>query len=460
MLDRLLFIALVLNASGIFRFIAPLVGLSIGQVTMALFALNCLYLVAKANHVIPMIQHRGMGRWLCLLLLWPLATLVYAPSFDAREIGLQFYFFSLFLSTVAFVRLNGLGTMYKILTASLIITFIGMPLSVIAPEIFAASAEAADARLEQLGRPIGFFLQPNRLAFCLCWLFIAWFALCRRKSVVLEVMVVILFLGLVLSTGSRGGVLVAGGVAAILFSFKWRVRLLRGRLLVSGVLLLLSISLGGLGLRAYLDQRSDTGHRRHGDLIDRMETMLNLQLSTEGSIAEDVSLEARLSAQATYFNYILEEPVLGRGFGSNSHYLDTGRIFLSAHSEALTRAFEFGIFYPLALWLAVAGLYFKKERKAIEHGLGTNAVAQFTSAFFVIFGYASIMEEGRVFCIVLGLFYALLHYPQFLLHRDEATGLYGAPLSRREIRRRRQPLSREEKSSATSDAPKAEGTAP
>lgn len=439
MLNHLYFISLILSASGLFRFIAPQIGVSIGNVTMALFALNCLYLVAKADHAIPMLQHRGMGRWLCLLLIWPLATLVYAPAFDAREIGLQFYFFSLFFSTVVYVRLNGLPAMYRVLTISIAITLIGMPLSVMAPEYFEDAAALADARSEQLGRPIGFFLQPNRLAICLCWLFIAWYALWPRKTIVREVLLILAFLGLVLLTGSRGGVLVATGVVAILLAFNWRVRLLRGRLLVTGVLLLLSLAGGILGLRVYLDQLSDTGYRRHGDLVDRMESMVTFRFSPEGSITEDVSLEHRVSSQATYLGFILDEPVLGHGFGSNSYYLETGRLWLSAHSEAFTRAFEYGVFYPIALWLAVGSLYFRRGRKAVEQGLGTNAVAQFAGAFAVVFAYASVMEEGRVFCIVLGLFYCMVQYPKELFHEDAMTGLYGAALTRREIRAGRAP---------------------
>jgi hypothetical protein len=437
MLNKLLFLSLILGTSGLFRFVAPQVGVSIGQVTLVLFVLNSLYLVAKADHAIPMLLHRGMGRWLCLLLLWPLATVVYAPSIAFREIGLQFYFFSLFFSTVVYIRLNGLPTFYRMLTISLVITLIGMPLSVMAPGYFEDATMAADARLDQLGRPIGFFLQPNRLAFCLCWIFIAWYALWPRKSASREVVAIIAFLGAELLTGSRGGVLVATGIVVVLLSHNWLTRLIRGRLIYTGVLLLFCLAAGIVGLRAYLGTLSDAGNRRHGDLIDRMEGMVDFRFSPEGSLADDVSLEHRISTQEAYLHYVLEEPVFGRGLGSNGNYLETGRISLSAHSEALTRAFEYGIFYPIAMWLAVGSLYKKRQRKAVEQGLGTNAVTQFCVAFAAIFGYASVMEEGRVFCIVLGLFYSIVHYPIFLFHLDENTGSYGAPLTRAEIREQR-----------------------
>lgn len=87
----------------------------------------------------------------------------------------------------------------------------------------------------------------------------------------------------------------------------------------------------------------------------------------------------------------------------------------------------------------MGSLYWKRGRKAVELGLGTNSIAQFAGAFAVVFGYSSVMEDGRVFCIVLALFYVLVQYPERLFHPGEQARRIGAPLTRAEIQTRSVP---------------------
>ncbi|RKY23907.1 MAG: hypothetical protein DRP83_08475, partial [Planctomycetota bacterium] len=138
MIDKLFFVVLILNATGLFRFIAPQVGVSIGQVSLVLLVLNIFYLVAKIRYSKPLFLRVGMGGWLFVLLLWPLLTLLYAPSFDVREIGLLLYYFSLFFGSVVYTVSNGLGAMRRVMFVSLIVTIVGMPLSMMAPQYFEA----------------------------------------------------------------------------------------------------------------------------------------------------------------------------------------------------------------------------------------------------------------------------------------------------------------------------------
>lgn len=437
MLDRLFFICLVLNATGLFSFVAPQVGVTIGQVSLVLLAFNCVYLIAKADYTVPILLRGGMGRWLLVLLLWPLLTLLYAPAFDRREVGLQLYFFTLFLCTVVYCAGNGLPTMYRMLTISLIITIIGMPLSMMGTQYFEAVAALGNARAVEQGRPIGFFMQPNILAISLVLMFIGWFALFRNKTAFKEVTAVVVFLGLELLTGSRAGVLVGAGVVVILLMYNWPKRLLRGRLVMTGGLLLVCLITGIVGMRVFLASVSDEVARySEGDLIGRMESIVAFRITSTGSLAEDTSLNKRIDAQEYYLKLILERSLLGNGFGSDIYYQDTGRIWLSAHSQALTFAFEFGVFYPLVLCVAILSLYWKRGRRAVERALESNSVGQFVAAFLVLFAYSSVME-GRVFYIVLGLFVAVVQYPQWLFEYDEETGGAGVMLTRRDIRVRR-----------------------
>jgi O-antigen ligase len=444
MLDRLFFISLVLNATGLFRFIAPQIGVTIGYVSLALLAFNCVYLIAKADYTVPILLRGGMGRWLLVLLVWPLLTLLYAPAFDLREVGLQLYFFTLFLGTVVYCAGNGLPAMYRMLTISLVVTIVGMPLSMMAPQYFEAVAALAEAQSEVMGRPIGFYMQPNSLAISLCLIFIAWFALRKIKSVSSEVVVILIFLGLQLLTGSRMGVLVGVGIAGIVLMYNWPKRLIRGRLIYTGGLLLICLGASVAGLRTYLAVVSDTGYRQQGDLLDRMESIVTFRINPTGDLVEDTSLSARFDTQANYLELVLDRPWLGYGFGSDVYYQDTGQIWISAHSQALTYAFEYGVLNPLVVCLVVLSLYWKRGRRSVEHALDSNSVGQFVAAFLVLFAYASV-TEARVFYIVLGLVFAMVQYSKHLFEYDEETGRLGAMLSREAIRLRRRQFASSEK---------------
>ena len=142
-------------------------------------------------------------------------------------------------------------------------------------------------------------------------------------------------------------------------------------------------------------------------------------------MAEDVSLEARLATQANYLRLIQQRPFLGHGFGSDIYYRETGRIWLSAHSQALTSAFEYGVFYPVVLCLVTASLHRWRSRIAVERALATNSVAQFVAASVVLFAYASV-THARVFYVALGMICALVQYPNLSLEYAEKIGRPGA----------------------------------
>jgi len=91
MIDKLFFVVLVLNATGLFSFLAEEFNVSIGVVTGTLFGLNILYLIIKMRYSIALFHKAGIAmlNWFVILLAWPLFTLLYAQSLEIREIGLQ-----------------------------------------------------------------------------------------------------------------------------------------------------------------------------------------------------------------------------------------------------------------------------------------------------------------------------------------------------------------------------------
>ncbi|MFW6286412.1 MAG: O-antigen ligase family protein, partial [Candidatus Sumerlaeota bacterium] len=421
MLDRLFFISLLLNATGLFRFIAPQLGVSIGMVSIAFLLFHIVYIFCRAETLSRVFRRSGLIIWTVVLLLWPLATIVYAPSIEIRQAGLQFYYYSLFLGTIVFVHRNGLRSVYRLLWLSVIITVFGMALSKLAPGYFYDVAALANARVPgkaTMGRPTGFYMQPNSLAISLVMMFVGWFGLWPQKSVAKEVIVLIGFLGLQVLTGSRAGILVAVGIIGLYLMHNWAVRLTRGRLVFTLGLLLLALAIGVAGMRLYVRvAAANAEFRKSGDLIDRMEKIVYFELSPDGNIVEDTSLRERFDTQADFLEYIMERPVIGHGFGSNVYYLETGRLWLSAHSHALTGAFEYGVFYPLVLCCLVASMFFSRNRPFVEKHLGSNIIFQFVAVFIILYAYAGLLDNRVVF-IILGLVYSLVHYPELLFHLE------------------------------------------
>ena len=153
MFDNLFFVLLVLNATGLFRFVALVsADVDISQLTMLLWLFNVAYVIARAQYLAPYL--RALSPWFLLLVLWPLATVFYAPALELREVGLAFYYFLLFTGTVLYGAANGWGAVHRVLGVSLAISLFGLILSMIAPEYFRGAATLAGAPNRLWGTPL------------------------------------------------------------------------------------------------------------------------------------------------------------------------------------------------------------------------------------------------------------------------------------------------------------------
>lgn len=421
MIDRLFLAILVLNATALFGFLAPQFGLSISQVSQTLLAFNLLYLISKAHVVQRLLARTEIAQWCFLLLLWPLATLAYAPSFELRQIGLQLYFFTLFLGALVFAAANGVRRIRQLLELSIAITTVGLALSLVSPEYFEAVAELASAKTVKEGRAFGFFLQPNKLATSLTLLFLAWFPLRRTKNTIADAVTIATFMVVILLTGSRTGILMSVVVVGLLALNLWKTGGAQGRSIVRVALLLGVLATGAAGLREYLAQLEYRDARRD-DLISRMETLLNFELSDDGSLGEDGSIRARLDAQTVYWHLIEEKPILGHGFGSETYFRRLGPIFLTSHSDFLATAAEYGIAYPLWFIYALVAMYRRNERKTAEAILEANTIAQFTAVVLLLFVGSSIIHS-RTFYVIWGALAATAYFPRNVFAQDSARGV-------------------------------------
>ncbi|HEY9161950.1 MAG TPA: O-antigen ligase family protein [Desulfomonilia bacterium] len=430
MIDKLFFVVLVLNATGLFSFLAEEFDVSIAIVTGTLLGLNIFYLIIKLRYSIAVFRMAGIGmlNWFVILLVWPLFTLLYAQSLEIREIGLQVYYFTLFSGAAIYTIANGLTSMRRLLAVSLVITIFGMVLNLLAPQYFEAVSYIAGAEVLKEGRVCGFILQPNQLALSLDFMFIAWFMLWGRRRIWLEAAAILIFMLLILLTGSRTG-MVSTAIIVIFILMPERNVVSRRYLLKLGTLMLALVA-GIAAMKFYLAQINYTDVHED-DLINRMELMLNFKLGNEDDIKNIGSIQQRIDTQAFYWSLFKESPLFGHGFGAEAYYKESGNIFLSAHSDALKSAMEYGFLYPAVFCLLVLLLYRRKSRREIERFLKVNSIGQFVSITVLLFCMGSIMDT-RTFYIILGMFFAVVYCPRRVFCYDDTSHITRV-LSRREI---------------------------
>jgi O-antigen ligase len=435
MIDKIYFVILVLNVTGLFGFIAPQLGVTIGQVSLALLVLNILYLLFMVRYSTMVLLKVGMIEWLFVLLIWPLITAFYAPSFEIREIGLQLYYFTLFYGAIVYTVANGLPSMHRLMTVSLVLTIFGMGLNLINPQYFEVVSDMAEAKVLKQARVCGFILQPNQLAVCINLMFIGWFSLRKWKNAWLEMIVIIMFLLAVLLTGSRTGMLLA--VIVVIFVLlpirKNRKWVINKRYLMKLGTLMLALVAGIVAMKFYLAQINYTD-KKEDELINRMELMLDFKLSDEDNIKDIENVQARVDAQAFYWLLFKERPLFGHGFGAEAYYKEIGYIFLSAHSDALTFAVEYGVFYPVVFILLLLSIYFKRNRRDIEGVFDTNTIGQFVAVMIPVTLIASI-RDTRTSYVVWGMVSAMIYCPKGIFRYDKCTHKISGVLSKSEIAR-------------------------
>lgn len=408
--DALYSIVIVLNTTGLFGFLAPPLGVSIGQISLALLGVNVLYLVSRARDSTAVLLRGGMGTWLLLLLIWPLATVLYAPSLEVRDVGLQLYLFTLFFGATVYTVTNGMAAMHRVLRLSLAITIVGLVLSMLVPGYFAAVAQLAGAAaFAGEVRASGFFLQPNALALNMGFLFIGWTALGRRKNALLEVTAILGILVAMLFTGSRTGVLVVMLVGALTMLSWSRKGLENGRFLLKTTVLLLGLVVGMIGMEYYVSQAETSGTQRD-DLIGRVNMLLGLRLSEADSLSGDTSVRERLGAQAVYWQLIRQKPLLGHGLGSETYYVRNGSVLLTAHSSAVSTAMQYGVLYPVVFVLVFLQLYRRCRRHNVRGTSPIEQVGQFVAVTIFLFPISG-FSDSRVFYVVLGMFFAMACCP-------------------------------------------------
>jgi len=419
-LDKLFFISLVLSMTGLFRFLAPQLGTSIAQISLALLAFNLFYLVNRLSYLQRIFPK--MLPWFVLLLVWPLVTVTYAPTIEVRQIGIAISRFTLFAGAAVYFISSGPPAIYRVFLVSLVVTAIGIVLNMAIPEYFEAVALLSDARVTSMNRPGGFFMQPNTLAIGMAFMLIGWLAFAKRNTVFFEPMAVLVFVGFQLLTGSRAGLILALLIVALHFGFQWRSTLSRSRrvrkFLIRMTIFAASIFFGLIGMKLFVAFYGGIVEVLPGGLIDRMSNMLEFRLHDDRvATSESFSILDRFEAQKLYWELIKERPFFGHGFEAQVEYLNNGFLYKSAHSTVLSVVMMYGVFYPLFFLALLARLFFNPNRKMVEVALGTNTIVQFLAVALILFLYSGDLFGRYTFMSVFGVVFVVSSFPSFIFRK-------------------------------------------
>lgn len=394
---------LILNATDLFRFVAPQLGVEIGTVSAVLLVINLGYLFCNWPTLMIVLRDRQAQAWCLIFGIIPAFASSYSVTFSVREIGLHGLCCTLFLSAIVFAITRGMQACRHVLLLSFCLGIFGCVLSFLSPGYFNAVADLAGANLEVGERAFGFFLQPNSAAGGLLYLYIGLCGFFVAKTRSPHYVFLVAFLVLGLMTGSRMVIAIAGIIVGLSFLGRGAIGQRKGTQITQAILIGVSLAVA-VSFVNWLTRDSDSG------LAKRVRMVSSLQLTSASSIRDDISLQGRLVAQQRFVRLIAERPLMGYGTGADLFLRDQGVLPASAHSEALSRGLEFGVLYVLLLMSMVWRLFRTASRRTLETMSFSPFIMQFCVAFGVLFVANHVSLNVRAFYVVLGFVFAATRF--------------------------------------------------
>jgi hypothetical protein len=408
-------IVLLLNLTGLFRFIAPQVGVDIGTVSIALLIVQVGYLALNHPVTIDLLRKPFVWLWLTLVVLWPFVTGLYAPEFHVRDYGLQAYYATLLLASAVFVARVRWQNMRMLIGASIAVTLVGLLLSLLAPGYFAdVNAMLRGNEVEYIqDRAFGFFMQPNRAAYGVILLFTLWFSDWRAKDWRRQLVTFLVMLAGVGLTTSRAGIAIGVGLIAVILWSRESIggsrRSFSERQLsfYKAMITYVTIILLGFGAAVWGD--SLLSNTASGGLNDKLFFWTNVD--SVADVEEDGSMQSRLRAQENYLQLVKRRPLRGYGLGSISSYRDLGVLTKSSHNLFVERAFEFGALYILLLGIALYKTYAHEQKIRFVKRVGLD-IPLILGLFVLVTGMTTnALLDIRYFYCIVGFVIGGLVYP-------------------------------------------------
>lgn len=396
-----------------FSFIAVQVGVPIWAVSVAILVFLLFYLVSNYQRAIWLFQKRTIFLWVVFVFAWPLLTVPYAPVFDIKAIAFNFYMVSLLLATAIWATQSGIERVGKLLGFSAAAVIFGLALSLVAPDFFAAVAEAANAHASYKNRAFGFYMQPNMAAENMAFMFALLLLTLALRSIVVVSVSTIVFVVAVMVTGSRGGMIIAMVllVYAFLFSSSPAVRAGRGGTAkkIAGVS---AIVIAVVLVSQIIELLSGGGAAASGEaftLSDRIRAVLTLDFKSGGLIETAVG---RYIALQEHWAGIVSNPVLGQGIAASHNLAASGSLSYASHNQYLQVAFDFGIPVLLLYLYLILDLWRNADGDLAQYLTGgVRSARLLVIAMFLAGLFSNSILNSRVFFIVLGIIFAMRYAP-------------------------------------------------
>jgi hypothetical protein len=406
-------IVLVFNISGFFRFFSASIGIPIGIFTFISLFINLLFILFYYKDFMLIIRKKLVVLLLFVLYIWPLITIPFSLNVGLTEVARVIFFMSLFISSIIYFYRIDIRTIDKVFRYGLLITILGGLLSLIAPNLFLPTIRALGGNewLWVHRRAFGFEIQANRLACNSIMLFLGWFSFRSWNSNSVKVAIILLlFFCFIILTGSRTGMglFLILSLIIVLFTLK-EINKFSLRLSNYLIMLLISIFLIFSFITVIITLHPESS------LSKRMKSVVQVVEKDKGNIQEvDANISVkdamkdRFDKQLAYLKKIKEKPI-GYGFNSDRYYLNNGTLKMTAHSELITTAFQFGVIYPIFLIWIMSMLL--KNRKKNEHKFNTNLYLQFFILFIMLYTFAQGTLISRSFIVTLSFIVYIYHFP-------------------------------------------------
>lgn len=404
-LDIAFAVVTVIIATGVFRFIAVPFGVPIYIVSGILLLFNLSYVLMRIHAF--RFNNKLILPWVILLLVWPLLSFLYSVGGNLRAALVILNAFLIFAGVSILIRRGQIAIVQRALSASLLLTYIGAILNLMRPDLFTEVARLADAYVLTMGRPGGFYLQPNDLAINTVLLLAGKLALDHGDHPIQKAITIGLVVLIVLLSGSRAGLVTVGVV--LMFSVMGRLTkgAARGRITKSSLMYLASLVLMSVGVffvaKSVLVFLQSTADLMPGGLVDRLDAFLNFKFSYDGVGTQSQTVSDRWEAQLNYLRLVADTPITGHGIGSEQFYLATGRIPLSSHSSFLSMAFEYGIPYAVFFTLALVSFIFFFRRSSNGERMERSDYWLFAVLALILLFYSGTLADRVPFVILVAI---------------------------------------------------------
>jgi O-antigen ligase len=419
MLDMIFILVLLLNLTGLFAFIAPMLNVNIAAVSLVLLVINCLYIIVNYKITLRIVRKKHIFYWFIFLVLWPLLASMYAPAINYRQLGLQIYYFTLLLAVVIYLLRNGFKSFHHIVAAAAVVTIFGLILSMFTEDYFQSVASITQNDINYEGRAYGFFMQPNQAAMNSILLFVVWFAGLNKTKLIMVLLSSFGLLIFVSLTGSRGGFITA--IAAVLLIFidkSIRVRkpfkiLISPKYIIT-FLLVFGSFLACVPLLLSFLATNLPEQKGSFKVTARIKAISQMKLAEKDSKGK-TTVGRRWEVTKHYYAMICERPILGNGFGSTTILQDKGLLGRSSHNQYLNIAFETGVFCLIFYLFLLVYIYADLGRKRIEQFFHTNSYIQFLTVVALAGMTSHMLLDSRTLYCILGCFLAMLISPKTMI---------------------------------------------